>query len=215
MKLEFGPFAILTERRALLRDGESLSISPKAYSLLVALAERRPSAVSKDELLELLWPDATVAESNIPVLIHELRTALGEAGRSAHWVRTIHGYGYAFEAIDSESTAERPVVLFQTESDRRPLPEGEFAVGRDDRSAIHIDDSTVSRKHATVTIGRRRIRVRDDGSKNGTRVRGNLVETDTTVHAGDAVAFGRVLTTFTWISREDDTQSWDFRNQGE
>ena len=71
-------------------------MSPKAYELLKLLLEQRPKALSKAELHERLWPGTFVSEVNLAALVNEVRAALGERGRHGRFIRTVHGFGYAF-----------------------------------------------------------------------------------------------------------------------
>ena len=64
--------------RRLLKAGEEVALAPKAFDLLVFLIERRQRAVSKAELMQLLWPDSYVAESNLTQTIFVLRKTLGD-----------------------------------------------------------------------------------------------------------------------------------------
>ena len=73
MRLRFGEFVLDDAARQLSRDGSSVHLTPKALELLEFLVERRPRAVSKEELHEHLWPDTHVTGANLPVLIHEVR----------------------------------------------------------------------------------------------------------------------------------------------
>ena len=96
--VSFGPFTLDNESRQLL-SGEALQpvhLSPKAYELLRVLVDTRPRAVAKRELHERLWPSTFVSEATLASLVAELRDALGERGREAHFIRTVHGFGYAF-----------------------------------------------------------------------------------------------------------------------
>ena len=56
------PFVLDSEARELLRDGEAVHLSPKAYQLLEALVENRPKALSKSALHDLLWPNTFVVQ---------------------------------------------------------------------------------------------------------------------------------------------------------
>ena len=76
MRLLFGDFAFDPDARDLLRGGQRVELSPKALELLRALLEARPRALSRNQLQDRLWPTTFVAESNLPSLIKEVRTAL-------------------------------------------------------------------------------------------------------------------------------------------
>ena len=84
------------ERRQLLRAGIPLSLEPKAYELLGLLLARRPRALSKDQIHGVLWAGTFVSESALPGLVADLRSVLGDDARRPRFIRTVHGYGYAF-----------------------------------------------------------------------------------------------------------------------
>ena len=94
--LHFEPFELDTDRRLLLRDGQEVHISKKAFELLRVLIERAPKAVSKTELLELVWPGTYISETTMPGVISELRDALDEDPHDPKFIRTVHAFGYAF-----------------------------------------------------------------------------------------------------------------------
>ena len=73
----FGRIVVDPARRRLLIDGEPAKIGARAFDLLMALIERRDRVVSKDELLDLVWPNVTVEEGNLQVQIATLRRLLG------------------------------------------------------------------------------------------------------------------------------------------
>ena len=87
----FDRFVVEPGRRRLLVDGEPAKIGSRAFDLLLALIERCDRVVSKNELLSLVWPDATVEEGNLQVHIFALRKLLG-----ADSIATIPGRGYRF-----------------------------------------------------------------------------------------------------------------------
>jgi DNA-binding winged helix-turn-helix (wHTH) protein/TolB-like protein/tetratricopeptide (TPR) repeat protein len=92
----FGPFVLDRDRRLLARDGAVVTVTPKAFDLLVVLVERGGAAVSKDELMTALWPGTAVEESNLTFQISTLRKALGTEG--AGCIATLPGRGYQFVA---------------------------------------------------------------------------------------------------------------------
>ncbi|HEU5162760.1 MAG TPA: winged helix-turn-helix domain-containing protein, partial [Thermoanaerobaculia bacterium] len=114
--VHFGDASLDGYRRQLYLGDEPLRVSPKAFQLLAILIEERPRALSKAELQERLWPDTFVTEGNLASLIAELRSALRDDARNPKYIRTLHGFGYAFEApvVDDravpESSAPAPAV---------------------------------------------------------------------------------------------------------
>ena len=93
---EIGPFRLNTESRSLFRDGEPVSVSPKALEILCLLVKNRPNEVNKDELLAAVWPGTFVEEANLYHYVHELRQIFEEAENGDRWIKTVSGRGYRF-----------------------------------------------------------------------------------------------------------------------
>ena len=104
----FGPFVLDRDRRLLARDGVAVEVTPKAFDLLVYLVQRGGAAVSKDELMNALWPDTSVEESNLAFQISTLRKALGPDG--AKFIATLPGRGYQFVAPLQRLEATEAIV---------------------------------------------------------------------------------------------------------
>jgi Tol biopolymer transport system component/DNA-binding winged helix-turn-helix (wHTH) protein len=96
MSLCFGEFELDPERRLLLRAGVPVPLEPKAYELLSLLLERRPRALSRAQIRDVIWPDTHVSESTLAVVVTGIRQALGDDARRPRFIRTVHGFGYAF-----------------------------------------------------------------------------------------------------------------------
>ncbi len=101
--LRFGEFALDRARRKLLRAGEPVALSAKAFDLLVFLVENSGRPLSKDEILQGVWPDAIVEEGNLTQNMFLLRKALGPAGQE--FIVTLPGRGYQFTAFVEELAA--------------------------------------------------------------------------------------------------------------
>jgi len=202
MRLGFGEFILDLGTRQVFRGGEETSLSPKAFQLLDLLVQRRPDAVSKDELQKILWPDTFVTETNLANLISELRTAFGDDPHRSRVFRTVQRFGYAFQAETrslptSAARAKSPagcrLVWGELEI---ALSEGENLIGRDPAAAVHIDDVSVSRYHARVVIDGAAARIEDLGSKNGTFVRESRVAGGMPLRDGDGIRLGSVAMVF-------------------
>ena len=96
MTIRFGPFTLDLDTRQLTRAGRAIHLAPKAFELLTALADERPHVLSKAVLQERLWPGTFVAEANLSNLVAEIREALDDRARPPLFIRTAHGFGYAF-----------------------------------------------------------------------------------------------------------------------
>src|SRR6202521_5794317 len=91
--IEFGRFRVLPRRRELLAEGRPLDLGGRAFDVLMALIEASGAVVSKDALMNRVWPDQIVEENNLQAQISALRRAFG-ADRDL--IRTIAGRGYQF-----------------------------------------------------------------------------------------------------------------------
>jgi DNA-binding winged helix-turn-helix (wHTH) protein/TolB-like protein/Flp pilus assembly protein TadD len=95
---EFGPFRLDPVRHRLTRDGELIPLTPKALELLLALIQHSGKVVEKDELMQRVWPDTFVEESNLSVHVFALRKALGETLEGQSYIETVPRQGYRFMA---------------------------------------------------------------------------------------------------------------------
>lgn len=93
---EFDDFRFDAEHLMLYRRDEELSLAPKAAETLLALIERRGEIVTKDELIERIWPDAFVEESNLFLYLSVLRKTLGNQRNGSPYVETLRRRGYRF-----------------------------------------------------------------------------------------------------------------------
>src|SRR5262249_32238841 len=93
---EFGPFRIDVGERLLLREGEAVPLTPKAFETLLLLVESAGHTVEKDELMRRLWPDTFVEEANLANNISLLRKALDEGPNGHEYIKTVPRRGYRF-----------------------------------------------------------------------------------------------------------------------
>src|SRR6516164_9402367 len=93
---EFGPFRVDPEKELLLREGETVPLTPKTFQILLVLIRNQKEVVTKDELLKAVWPDTFVEEANLSRNIFLLRKALGESPQDHRYVVTVPGRGYRF-----------------------------------------------------------------------------------------------------------------------
>jgi DNA-binding winged helix-turn-helix (wHTH) protein len=95
---EFGEFRLDPLKRQLSRAGEVVPLYSKAFDLLLVLVQSGGRDLSKDELLEEVWPGQILEESNLSVNISAVRRALGESAAQAKYIVTVPGVGYRFVA---------------------------------------------------------------------------------------------------------------------
>jgi DNA-binding winged helix-turn-helix (wHTH) protein/TolB-like protein len=107
---EFGPFRLDVRERLLLRDEESVSLTPKALDLLLALVEHHGHLLEKDELLKRVWPDTFVEEANLSYNISLIRKALGDGDNGQKFIETVPKRGYRFVAVVRKIGAEQAEI---------------------------------------------------------------------------------------------------------
>lgn len=96
---EFGGFRVdVAARRLLTPDGNPVDLSARAFDVLLHLLEHRGTDVSKERLMNAVWPDTVVEENNLNQAITLLRRALGDQRNAPRFIMTVPGRGYRFVA---------------------------------------------------------------------------------------------------------------------
>ena len=202
----FGEFTFHCGSRRLIHGTEERHLSPKAHQLLRLLLVAQPRALSRQDLYDELWPATFVSETNLASIVNELRRALRDDPRAPQYIRTVHGFGYAFcgdvtmDYAESATFDPNGAVTFVLGCEGRtyPLRPGETALGRGINSGIVIDDRTVSRRHAVITILDGVVSIRDLDSTNGTYVDGVRVgRSPVMVQTGAELKLGAVVVSVT------------------
>jgi len=198
----FGPFTLEPDTRRLLRSGDEIHLSPKAFELLHCLIDNRARAVPRTELHQRLWPTTFVLETNLASLVAEIRRALDDSADDPQYVRTMHRVGYWFigRVTDTDATAPAtrhlPVRYWLVWETRQvALNEGENIIGRAPDASVWIDAAGVSRHHARIVVVDAPT-IEDLGSKNGTYVRGRAITKPQPLTDGDQIRLGSVIVTF-------------------
>src|SRR5262245_9392135 len=146
----FGPFRLDPDNACLWHGPQVQPLTPKAFDVLYHLVTHPDRLVTKDELLDALWPDTTVSEAALRVCIGELRKALGEAARAPQFIATVARRGYRFLA---PVTRQDPVAgaVPDTAAPYPPVPTPSFGllVGR---------ESVLSRLHTAWAQARQGVR---------------------------------------------------------
>ena len=93
----FGRFVLDPGERLLLSDGKAIALTGKAFDLLVTLVRHPGHLLTKDELLQAVWPGVVVEEVNLSVNVSALRKVLG-AAPAGEWIETVSRQGYRFSA---------------------------------------------------------------------------------------------------------------------
>jgi eukaryotic-like serine/threonine-protein kinase len=91
---EFGPFRVDAEKEILLRGDEPVPLTPKTFQILLVLVRHSKEVVTKDDLMQTVWPDTFVEEANLSRNIFMLRKALGESPQDHRYIVTVPSRGY-------------------------------------------------------------------------------------------------------------------------
>lgn len=117
---KFGQFLLDPEERVLLRDGKPVSLTPKAFDILLVLAENSGHLVRKDDLMRRVWPDAFVEEANLAQNISVIRRVLDT--NDERYIETVPKLGYRL-SVKTDTSVEsqgKPEVPHDHESAELP-----------------------------------------------------------------------------------------------
>ncbi|MDL9997544.1 winged helix-turn-helix domain-containing protein [Variovorax sp. J22P240] len=131
---EFGGFVLQPAQRRVLRgDGTSVELTPRLFSALLFFVEHPGDLLSKEVLLQSLWPGLVVEENNLSQVVAGLRRALGDDAQGRRFIQTVPRHGFRFVApvtrpvalprkiAPNESTAASPDPAPADTWHRRPL----------------------------------------------------------------------------------------------
>src|SRR5579862_7359136 len=131
---EFGPFRLEPEEHLLLRENVPVSLPPKTFDLLVFLVKNYGRLVTKEEIMQAVWPESFVEEANLTVSVSALRRALGEKEGAPRYIETVPKRGYRFTAPVRE--VKQPLELASVEPAPEHLP-------RAAEATLEVTDSEV------------------------------------------------------------------------
>ena len=125
---EFGPFRLEAARRRLLRGEEVLPVTSKAFETLLVLVRNHDRVVTKDELMQAVWPDTIVEEVNLAQNISALRKLMGEAPGDNRYIATVPGRGYQFVGDVQAVAEDEAEIVVQRQTTTRVVVEDEQEV---------------------------------------------------------------------------------------
>jgi DNA-binding winged helix-turn-helix (wHTH) protein len=203
MRIRFGDCVLDSETRQFFVRGEPVHLSSKAFQLLELLLERRPKALSKGQIHDCLWPGTFVSDGRLASLLVEVRSATGDSARKSRFVRTVHGFGYAFSGTAEElrgspaiAGSRKPIYRLIWGNREIALGPGENLLGREEEAAVWIDDALVSRRHARIVIDETGAVLEDLDSMNGTYLGGKRIKTRRKLADEDELKIGRASMIF-------------------
>lgn len=124
---EFGPYRVDAANHLLLREGEPVPLEPKTFDTLLTLVEHRGELLDKSRLMEMLWPEQFVEESNLAQNIYKLRKALGQEQGGRPYIETVPKRGYRLTADVREVREEEAELLIEEYTRTRVVVGGEGA----------------------------------------------------------------------------------------
>ncbi len=124
----FGSFEIDVSTRELRAGGRPVEVEPKVFDLLAYLLAHRDRAVSKDEILEKIWPNQIVTEAALSRAIMKARRAIGDDASRQGVIRTLHGHGFRFIA-DVETVAPTASADSAARTARPAARPGKLGIG--------------------------------------------------------------------------------------
>jgi TolB-like protein/DNA-binding winged helix-turn-helix (wHTH) protein len=108
---EFGPFRLDVRDHKLLKNGDGVPLTPKAFETLFLLVQQAGRVITKDELISRVWPDSFVEEAGLTRNISVLRKALGSSDDGSGYIETVPKVGYRFtESVRSYRFDESSAV---------------------------------------------------------------------------------------------------------
>ncbi len=110
---EFGPFRLDPEKPCLWRNGELVSLTPKAVETLLVLVQQNGRLVEREQLMSAIWPDTFVEDGNLNFNVSVLRKALGTDEAGEQYIQTVPKHGYRFSAEVREVNEEVPTLVVE------------------------------------------------------------------------------------------------------
>jgi class 3 adenylate cyclase len=106
MRYVFGHYRLDTQRYELSYQNQPIKLRPKVFHVLSYLIAHRNRVVSKDELLEQVWPNQFIGDGSLNACLMAVRKAVGDNGKAQRCIQTLHGRGYRFIASVKEITEQ-------------------------------------------------------------------------------------------------------------
>jgi DNA-binding winged helix-turn-helix (wHTH) protein len=94
----FADFCLDLDNACLWRGMQSVALTPKAFDVLHYLVTHPDRLVTKDTLLDAVWPETAISDAVVRIAIGELRRALGDPAQAPRFIATVHRRGYRFLA---------------------------------------------------------------------------------------------------------------------
>jgi len=148
---EFGPFRLEADRRRVLRGEDVLPVTSKAFETLLVLVRNHDRVLTKDELMQAVWPDTIVEEVNLAQNISALRKVLGEVPGDNRYIATVPGRGYRFVGDVQLLPAGEAEIVVQRQTTTRVVVEDEQEVK--DAEALEAQPALPAARREFLRLG--------------------------------------------------------------
>lgn len=195
---QFDSFVIDVEEQVLLRDGEMVPLTPKAFETLLLLVRNQGSIVSKQKILDTLWPEVFVEESNITFNITRLRKALGDTKRESLYIETVPRRGYRFKSEVKELLSEdasnqsEAAVIPVVESNSTPRYLSSWTSGSGFNKKLTLSVLLIAASMVVVIAAARRLN-RNTSVRVGNPQAGEVATPNANIHYEQITSYGNVV----------------------
>ena len=148
-KFRFDDFELDCSKRVLKRNGEPVALKSKTIDLLQHLVENHGRLITKQELLDCVWPDQFVEENNLTVQISALRKVFGPG----QFIATIPGKGYKFVADVTQPGVQDELIIEQRSFSRITIEEHESRTATETDASHHVNSTWLKAIAASAAIG--------------------------------------------------------------
>jgi TolB-like protein/DNA-binding winged helix-turn-helix (wHTH) protein/Tfp pilus assembly protein PilF len=124
-RYRFDGFEVDTHDFVVVRDGEVVTLTPRAFDVLVLLLKNRGHVVEKRQMFDEVWKDSFVSDNALTKVVKELRHALADSAENPRYVETVPKRGYRFIG----TLEEGPVVAVESPTSK-PAPQSSLSSRR-------------------------------------------------------------------------------------
>src|SRR5262245_33646409 len=118
----FGGFRLDPDNACLWRGAQAIPLTPKAFDVLHYLVTHPHRLVTKDTLLDAVWPETVISDAVVRIAIGELRRALGDTAQAPQFIATVYRRGYRFLAPVTEADPPESAPIEEALQRATPAP---------------------------------------------------------------------------------------------
>src|SRR5215471_10641973 len=124
----FGGFRLDPDNAQLWHGAHAIALTPKAFAVLHYLVTHPDRLVTKETLLDTVWPETAISDTVVRIAIGELRRALGDTAQAPRFIATVHRRGYRFLAPVTMANSPDPAPVEVPPQRTTPAPPQQGAV---------------------------------------------------------------------------------------